>query len=255
MYFNKNKIQDVEAMVFAAGRGRRMRYMTKFQAKPLIKFNNTSVLETNIKKIANAGISKIIVNSNYMHTTIKRSLKDLSFKTKSPKIILSFEKQLLETGGGLKNNLHEFEKKKILLVNGDSLLVNSKRSCPILSLNTNFNERKMDVLLLLSKKKNTLGYEGRGDYKKVSNSYSAKLSRKKSNYGTRYIFTGWQIINKDFMKKFSEKKFSLKQVYDLAENNNRLYGIVHTGLFFHVGDPKAYNIIKNFIGLKKIKIL
>ena len=51
MYFNKNKIKDIEAMIFAAGKGKRMRYMTKYQAKPLIKFNNTSVLETNIKKI------------------------------------------------------------------------------------------------------------------------------------------------------------------------------------------------------------
>ena len=84
---------------------------------------------------------------------------------------------------------------------------------------------------------------------------NAKLSSKKSNFDTRYIFTGWQIINKDFMKKFTKKKFSLKQVYDLAEKNNRLYGIVHTGLFFHVGDPKAYSIIKSFIGFKKIKIL
>ena len=179
MYFNKNKIKDIEAMIFAAGKGKRMRYMTKYQAKPLIKFNNTSVLETNIKKIANSGIAKIIINSNYMHTTIKRSLKDLSFKMKAPKIILSFEKQLLETGGGFKNNLHEFEKKKILLVNGDSLLVNSKRACPILDLNSNFNERKMDVFLLLAKQINTLGYKGKGDYKKVSNSYSAKLSSKK----------------------------------------------------------------------------
>ncbi len=255
MYFNKNKIKDIEAMIFAAGKGKRMRYMTKYQAKPLIKFNNTSVLETNIKKIANSGIAKIIINSNYMHTTIKRSLKDLSFKMKVPKIILSFEKQLLETGGGFKNNLHEFEKKKILLVNGDSLLVNSKRACPILDLNSNFNERKMDVFLLLAKQINTLGYKGKGDYKKVSNSYSAKLSSKKSNFDTRYIFTGWQIINKDFMKKFTKKKFSLKHVYDLAEKNNRLYGIVHTGLFFHVGDPKAYSIIKSFLGFKKIKIL
>ena len=174
---------------------------------------------------------------------------------KGPKLIHSYEKELLDTGGGFKNNLHEFEKKKILLVNGDSLLGNSKRCCPILNLNLNFNERKMDVLLLLSKKKNTLGYKGKGDYKKVSKSYSAELTRKKSIYDTRYIFTGWQIINKNLIGKFSEKKFSLKQVYDFAENNNRLYGIIHTGLFFHVGDPKSYSIIKNFISLKKINIL
>ena len=30
MYFNKKKFNDIDAMVFAAGKGKRMRYMTKF---------------------------------------------------------------------------------------------------------------------------------------------------------------------------------------------------------------------------------
>ena len=33
---------------------------------------------------------------------------------------------------------------------------------------------------------------------------------------------------------FSEKTFSLKKVYDLAEKNKRLYGVIHSGNFFHI---------------------
>ena len=39
MYLNKKKIKNLEAMVFAAGRGKRMRYMTNFKAKPLVEIN------------------------------------------------------------------------------------------------------------------------------------------------------------------------------------------------------------------------
>ena len=42
MYFNyMKKINNIDAMLMAAGRGKRMRYMTKFLAKPLIKINDT----------------------------------------------------------------------------------------------------------------------------------------------------------------------------------------------------------------------
>ena len=61
-------------MVFAAGRGKRMRYMTNFKAKPLVEINQECLLDTNIKKIASSGISKIIVNASYKHLSIKRSL-------------------------------------------------------------------------------------------------------------------------------------------------------------------------------------
>ena len=39
----------------------------------------------------------------------------------------------------------------------------------------------------------------------------------------------------------------MKKVYDLAEKRGRLYGITHSGIFFHVGDPKSYSLAKKFI--------
>ena len=253
MYLNKKKIKNLEAMVFAAGRGKRMRYMTNFKAKPLVEINQECLLDTNIKKIASSGISKIIVNASYKHLSIKKSLNNLKLKNKLPELIVSYEKNLLETGGGLKKVVGQFENYNLLVVNGDSLLHSKNiKSCPISTLKTNFNKKKMDVLLLLSKKKNTLGYNGKGDYKKISYSNASKLSKEKSNFPTKYIFTGWQIINKKILNNFSEKKFSLKKVYDLAEKNGRLYGIIYSGLFFHVGDSKSYNQIKNFINIKKL---
>jgi len=255
MYLNKKKINNLEAMVLAAGRGKRMRYMTNFLAKPLIKINKVSMLETNIKKIASSGINKIVINTSYMHLSVQKSLKDLKFKIKLPKIVVTFEKKCLETGGGLKNAIKQFDNSKLLVINGDSLLNYSEISCPILNLNSNFNEKEMDILLLLSKKKNTLGYKGKGDYRKTSYSCISKLSKDSSILSTKYIFTGWQIINKKFLHNFSEKKFSLKKAYDLAEKNGRLYGIIHSGLFFHVGDPKAYTLINKFIKYRKVSFL
>ena len=154
MYFNHNKkINNLDAMVMAAGEGKRMRFMTSFIAKPLIKINNSSILEKNIIKIANSGIDKIVVNSCYKHLTIKRFIKNFKIRKKLPDIIISFEEKRLETGGGLKNAIGKFRSSNILVINGDSLLENEKRSCPIKTLFSNYKEPNMDVLLLLSKKK------------------------------------------------------------------------------------------------------
>lgn len=247
MYFNnKKKINNIDAMLMAAGKGKRMRYLTKFLAKPLIKINNTSILERNITKISHAGIKKIVVNTCYQHLTIKKFIKSFKSRKKLPKINITFEKKMLETGGGLKNAIENFENSNILVVNGDSLLSYAYRDCPIKNLSSNYNDRNMDVLLLLSKKKNTFGYNGRGDYSRVSYSKASQLSSRNISFAQNYIFTGWQIINKKILDNFSERIFSLKKVYDLAEKKGKLYGVVHKGNFFHIGDTKSYGIIRKF---------
>ncbi len=254
MYSNKKNFSDLDAMVFAAGRGKRMRFMTKFVAKPLVRIKNVSLLETNIKKLSSRGIKKIVINSSYKHLTVKKSIKKLKFKYKLPKIFLTYEKIRLETGGGLKNAISYFKGSKLLVINGDSLLNNSVRLCPIKSLYSNFDKKYMDVILLLAKKKYTLGYKGHGDYKKLKCSNLSKLTSKESSYNEKYIFTGWQIINKDFIDNFTEKQFTLKKVYDVAEKQGRLYGITYEDLFFHIGDVKSYTKLCKLVKEKKVNI-
>jgi len=250
MYFNyKKKINDIDAMLMAAGKGKRMRHFTKFMAKPLIKINKISILERNIIKVANTGIKKIVINTSYQHLTIKKFIKNFKSRKKLPKIIVTFEKNRLETGGGLKNAIEKFENSNLLVINGDSILKNDFRNCPIKTLYSNYNKKNMDVLLLLSKKKNTFGYHGNGDYSKLSYSSASRLTTKSSQVSQKYIFTGWQIINKRILNNFAEKTFSLKKVYDLAERNGRLYGVVHVGDFFHIGDTKSYGIINKLYKL------
>ena len=56
---------------------------------------------------------------------------------------------------------------------------NIQRDCPIKKLITNYKKSDMDVLLLLSKKKNTFGYNGTGDYYKLNYSVASKLTAKR----------------------------------------------------------------------------
>jgi MurNAc alpha-1-phosphate uridylyltransferase len=52
-----------------------------------------------------------------------------------------------------------------------------------------------------------------------------------------YIFAGVQILHKRLFAGVADNVFSLKRLYDRAEDCGRLAGIVHDGEWFHVGTP------------------
>ncbi len=62
-------------MILCAGRGQRMRYKTKYIAKPLIKIQNQPILKTNINYLSSIGIKNCIINNSYKYLTIQNLLE------------------------------------------------------------------------------------------------------------------------------------------------------------------------------------
>ena len=247
-------LEKEEAMILAAGRGNRMRYLTKYIAKPLIEIEKKSLLEFNLIKLRNTGIKKCVINTSYMHLGVKKFIRNYNFRKKYPKIIVSNEINRLETGGGVKYALQKFTKKKVLVINGDSLIINGSLSCPIKNLYNNFSEA-MDILLLLIPKKNAIGYCGKGDFLKSSNGKVFNIKRKKISDKSDLVFTGWQIINKDILKRISRDDFSLNLAYDLVEKDKKLYGMIYDGKLLHIGNPKSYLLAKSHLKRNNLKLL
>ena len=257
MSSNKKKICLEEAMIFSAGRGSRMRYRTKFIAKPLIKLRNKELLKVNLDRLRSSKVKHCVINTSYKHYTIKQFVKIYHFRNKSPKISLIHEEQRLETGGGFKNAFKHFNSDNVLLINGDSLLVNKYKDCPIKKLTNNFVPNDMDILLLLVPVQHSIGYKGHGDYIKNVGVKATNIKRKKCLKGSvnNFIFTGWQIINKRILDNYGAKKFSLNKIYDLSEKKNRLYGTTFCGTFLHVSTPKSYLEVKTYLRNHKVKLL
>ena len=99
---------NINTMILCAGKGKRMRYKTRYIAKPLIKIQNKPILKINIKYLSSIGIKNCIINNSYKHLTIQKFIKNYSQKNTIPKIYSSFEKERLETGGGVKKVLPIF---------------------------------------------------------------------------------------------------------------------------------------------------
>ena len=246
------KKNNVNTMILCAGRGNRMRYKTKYIAKPLIKILNQPILKTNINYLSSIGIKNCIINNSYNYLTIQKFIKNYSYKNTIPKIYSSFERERLETGGGVKKVLPIFNKKKMLIINGDSLLLRKSNSCPVKKLFKNFNSNYMSILLLLAPINKSIGYHGRGDFIVKSNSITSRIERKKNNTGNKsFVFTGWQIIKKEIFNDIKKDNFSLNLLYNKAQSQNSLFAITLEGYFLHVSTPKSIIQIERFLNVNK----
>ena len=246
------KKNNVNTMILCAGRGQRMRYKTKYIAKPLIKIQNQPILKTNINYLSSIGIKNCIINNSYNYLTIQKFIRNHYYKYTVPKIYSSFEKERLETGGGVKKVLPIFNKKKMLIINGDSLLLRKSNSCPVKKLFKNFNSDYMSILLLLAPINKSIGYYGGGDFIIKSNSITSRIERKKNNTSNKsYVFTGWQIINKEIFNDINKDHFSLNLLYNKAQSQNSLFAITLEGYFLHVSTPKSIIQIERFLNVNK----
>lgn len=89
----------MKAMIFAAGRGERMRPFTDTTPKPLVKVGGETLIERHIRKIASIGIKEIIINVSYLGSQIMDKLGDGS--AYGVRINYSVEKEPLEVAGGI----------------------------------------------------------------------------------------------------------------------------------------------------------
>ena len=107
----------MKAMVLAAGIGKRLLPFTKDIPKPLIKVGAQTLLDRNIKKLFDVGISDIVINVSYLGDMIE---KHLAQHYKDANITIIKEKCILGTGGGILNAIEHFDDEPFLLINADT---------------------------------------------------------------------------------------------------------------------------------------
>jgi len=228
------------AMVLAAGLGTRMRPITDKTPKPLIKVNNRSLIDHTLDRLIEGGVTDVVVNLHHFGDQIERNLTlrdDLN-------IAFSWEKdERLETGGGVMKALPLLGTEPFWVVNSDALWLNGPtsmmaRMCQI------WDDARMDGLLLLHSTVDAYGYEGIGDFNAGSD---GQLIRRRDLEVTPWLFTGIQILHPRLFKHAPDGAFSLNLLYDRALEDERLYGMVHDGEWFHVGTADGLAEAEDFM--------
>ena len=223
-------------MILAAGYGKRMQNLTETKPKPLLKINNKELLRHNIDFFLTLGCKKIVINTHYLHEQIKNFIK----KYYSDKNIqLTYEKILLNTGGGIKNALTLLGNKNFLVINVDTLWKEENKN-DVLNFINNYEDTKT-CKLLLSKDINFQGLKkSTGDFKLEN--MLVKRWEKNDPY---LYYTGLQIINPLIFDLIEEKSFSINTIWNMLITNKNLRGEILNSNIAHIGDINTLNQFKD----------
>ncbi len=219
------------AMVLAAGLGLRMRPLTETRPKPLIELGGLTLLDHALDRLAEAGIADAVVNTHYLGHMIAAHVAGRT----APRIILSQEDVLQETGGGIAHALPHLGDDPFFAVNADISWRDGDR--PALGrLAEVWRGDDMDGLLLVQDIAAATGYDGAGDF---FMSDSGTLARRGEAAAAPYVFTGIQLLHPRLFADVPAGPFSLNLLFDRALAAGRLYGLAHDGEWFHIGTPAA----------------
>jgi MurNAc alpha-1-phosphate uridylyltransferase len=213
------------AMILAAGLGTRMRPLTNHVPKPLVPVAGKTMLSRVFTHLREAKISKIVVNTHYLPSHIAEAVPAGT--------LISHEDILLDTGGGVKNALPLLGEEPFFVLNGDSVWTGSET---LQKMSRLWDESKMDALLLLIKRENAHGYQGKGDFFMEA---TGQLSRCGEAPGAPYVYGGVHILHLRLFEQSPSGSFSLNLTWNKALEKGRLFGVPHEGEWFHIDTPDA----------------
>ncbi|MDB5658564.1 MAG: nucleotidyltransferase family protein [Cypionkella sp.] len=211
-------------MLFAAGFGARMGALTAHHPKPMIEVAGKALIDHALAVADQAGIAKIVINLHYLGDQIASHVQHRD-------IALSWEPEILETGGGLKAALPLLGDGPVLTMNTDAVWSGQN---PLTQLLNAWDPEEMDALLLLLPASKALGHIGAGDFLLDA---EGRLSR--ANQTDSPIYLGAQILKTGGLQAISERVFSLNRLWDRLIAERRAYGIIHQGGWCDVGRPEG----------------
>jgi len=239
------------AMVLAAGLGKRMRPLTDTMPKPLLPIHGRALLDHAIDRLVDAGVGTIVVNAHYRAEQIIAHLDARQFETgRAPRITISQEPDLLETGGGVRKALPQLGE-YFYVVNADIFWLDG--TVPALArLARAWNDSEMDALLLLQRTTTAVGYDGTGDYH--LDPLGLPRLRGEGQIAP-LVFAGVQILHRRLFDRTENwpPRFSLTRLYDQAQEAGRLRGIVHDGEWYHIGTPAGLASAEERLAITRVE--
>lgn len=215
-------------MIFAAGLGTRMGALTRDCPKPLLRAGGRTLLDHALVLARDVGAGPVVVNAHAHAEQIAAHLE-----AQAPDVRISFERDRLETGGGLRRALPLLGASPVLTLNADAVWTGPN---PLRLLQASWDPGRMDALLCLVPRKAALAHGGPGDFFLAPD---GRLSRRGASSEAPFVFAGAQILHAEPLASGPEGPFSLNVVWDRLLEARRLFGIVHPGPWVDVGKPEG----------------
>ena len=218
------------ALILCAGFGKRMQPLTFNVPKPLLKINNSTLLEQCIRLIINLGVKKIIINTFYLKEKIKNFLDKNNFAVDIS--IIEDGNEILNTGGGILNMINSSTENDFLVFNPDTLWGKNYIE-EVKKMEKLYFSNKVQNILMVVNKDLSFDKSLKGDF----NLKKIILNKEEKN---NFIYTGCQIINKNLFDKYEISNFSINNIWDELIKSNSLYGYESKTSFYHLTNFEIY---------------
>ena len=227
-----------KALIFAAGKGTRLKPFTDSHPKALALVNDVPLLERNIKYLQNFGVTEFVINVHHFGEQIVEFLEKNNYF--GAKIDISDEKdELLETGGGLLFAQKYLENEEnFLIMNADILT----------DLNIHelvkFHETHLPLATLAVSDRNSsrkLFFNSEMVLKGWMNKNSGESKMAEFNIDFKELaFSGIHCINSSIFDKIKRRgKFSIMDEYQDLMFDNEILGFQHEAKLIDVGRPES----------------
>jgi N-acetyl-alpha-D-muramate 1-phosphate uridylyltransferase len=213
------------AMILAAGRGERMRPLTDFTPKPLLKIKGKALIEYHLEKLAHAGFEKIVINHHWLGEQIENALGN--GEKYGVKIEYSKEINVLETGGGIVQALPLLGEKPFLVVNGDIW-------CDLDFNKISLKIKGLAYLILINNPEHNL----KGDFG-LDNGFVTNEPQ--------LTFSGIGVYDPDLFKDYEKGKFPLAPILRKAISEQKVIGEHFKGQWFDIGTPSRLKALEKIV--------
>lgn len=243
----------MNAMIFAAGLGTRLRPLTDHRPKALIEVEGKTLLEHNILKLKDAGFDHIVVNVHHFGEQIIDFLK--ANDNFGIDIRVSDERgELLDTGGGIKAAFPLFEEDGPILIHNVDIIsdidvraiydahVNAAvRPAATLAV----NQRKTQRYLLFNEEMNLCGWTNiaTGELKPAEFIEALENDQVSLEQLHRFAFSGIHVVDQQLVPYFmnrDERVFPIMDFYLSICHQVHLHAVDVSGLqWVDCGKPES----------------
>lgn len=218
------------AMIFAAGRGERMRPLTDETPKPLLRAGGRMLIERHLDKLAAAGVREVVVNTSHLAEQFAAALGDGA--RWGLRILYSHEGPTpFETGGGIKHALPLLGSEPFIGVSADIVSDYDYARLP----------REPDGLAHLVMVPNP-DFHPRGDF------HLADGRLTEEGAGERLTFGNIGVYRPELVAREAATRFKLLPMYLRAMREGRLAGERYDGYWRNIGTPAQLHELDASLG-------
>lgn len=214
----------MQAMILAAGLGKRMQPLTDERPKPLLKVGEKTLIEHQIERLVAGGVTSVVINHFYLGSMIQSLLGNGSRFGIS--ISYSREAIRLDTAGGIIKALPQLKDDSFIVVNAD--------------IWTDFDFATLQPLNGLDCAAHLVLVEN-VDHNPQGDFYiddAGRVHEDQSASDHMFTFSGISVLHKNLFSGYPIQPRSLVPLLQDAMVENLVSGEVYEGLWMDIGTPE-----------------